>query len=233
VAVEALSREAVRDYIQEDLDALRSTMDPQAARLSGHLHDAIGLAKVFNDVTVAPSVVEPVLTLGNSNLAFVVVAASGEGPKDFGMIHSAVILRNEGAGWQVLYLDPNGSLPSAEKLLSSFDGLGLRDDIAETAPEISLIGPPDRAVVPSQPGPEMEWAKIDPEPATYVFEFQQSFPGGKDRWAPSYLQLVSPLSDGPTMRLRYSNTSGRWRVWAITESGIVSLSKWRTITLTY
>jgi hypothetical protein len=93
-----------------------------------------------------------------------------------------------------------------EKFLSSFDSLGLRDDIAETAPEITLIGPPDHAVLPSQPQPEMEWARIDPEPATYFFEFQQRLPWGKDWWEPSYLMLVSPVSDGPTMHQKYPNT---------------------------
>jgi hypothetical protein len=232
-AVEALSREAVQDYVKEDLDALWSTFDPQAARFSGPEHDVkAGMFKVFNDVTVAPSIVEPILTFGNSRLAFVLVAASGEGPKDFGMIHSAVILRNEGGGWKVLYVEPVSPLPLLEDLLSSLDRLGFRDDIAETAPEITLIGPPDHAVLPSQPNPEMEWAKIDPKPATYVFEFQQRLPWGKDRWEPSYLNLVSPVSDGPTLHQEYSHAAGRWRVWAITKGGTVSMSEWRTITLT-
>jgi hypothetical protein len=148
------------------------------------------------------------------------------------MIHSAVILRNEGGGWKVLYVEPVSPLPLLEDLLSSLDRLGFRDDIAETAPEITLIGPPDHAVLPSQPNPEMEWAKIDPKPATYVFEFQQRLPWGKDRWEPSYLNLVSPVSDGPTLHQEYSHAAGRWRVWAITKGGTVSMSEWRTITLT-
>lgn len=233
-AVEALAREAVRDYVEEDLDALQSTLDSQATPLSAPPHDVqLGFAKAFNDLRVVPSNVEPMLTFGNSKLAFVLVAASGEGPKDFGITHSAVILRNEGEGWRVLYLSPSNPLPSLESLLRSFDGLGLQDEIAETVPEISQLAPADNAKGPSKPGLEMEWAKVDPPPATYVFEFQSLLPWGRDLWGRSDLALISPVSNGPTMRKRWSNVPGRWRVWAITRGGTVGLSEWRTVTVTY
>ncbi len=233
--VEALAQEAVRDYVNEDHDALSSIMDNQAARFMTPVHDGIGIFAVFNDVMVVPSIVEPILSFGNSKLAFVLVAASGEGLKDFGMIHSWIILRNEGAGWRVLHLSPGWSLPSSEEVMRSFDGLGFEDGIGDAAPEISLIGPPDHAEFPYRPGPEMEWAKIEPAPTTFILEFQQHFvyARDRDRWAVSDLLLVSPLSDGPTIRKRYSGGTGlcRWRVWAITKGGTVSLSEWRTVTL--
>ncbi|MGO9271624.1 MAG: hypothetical protein ACLQOO_15400 [Terriglobia bacterium] len=224
-AVQALSQEAVRDYVDEDPDELWSTMDPVAAHFQS-------FAMFGRNGTVTPISIEPLLTFGSSRLAFVLLAATGEGDSTFGMIHSGVILRNTGEGWKVLHLVPVDSLPRLEDLFSSFDRLGVEERAAEAIPEVKLIGPPDHAQLPQFPHPQMEWAKLDAKLATYVFEFQQRLMG-KEGWERSYIVLISPGSNAPTLRTEWSHAAGRWRVWAISKAGVVSISEWRGIDLTY
>ena len=75
----------------------------------------------------------------------------------------------------------------------------------------------------------MEWAKVDPPPATHVFEFQKRLPGGRNLWEPSYIRLVSPTSDGPTLYQEYTHADRRWRVWAITQGRAVGMSAPRAL----
>jgi hypothetical protein len=62
-----------------------SIRDPEAS----HFDD-------FGDRIQTLQNVEPLLTFGNSRLAFVLLAEIGQGEKAFGMAHSAVILRKLG-----------------------------------------------------------------------------------------------------------------------------------------
>jgi hypothetical protein len=216
--VQALSQEAVRDYVNEDAEALWSIMDPAAARFQAF--GKSGPLTLFS--------VEPLLTFGNPRLAFVLLAAAGKGDKVSGMNHSGVILRNTGAGWKVLFLLPEDSLPRIEDLFQSFDRLGLEEAAAQPLPEVTLIAPPDHAQLPSLPRPEIEWARVDAKLATYVFEFQLRLPG-KERWTPSSIILISPAPNEGTLRWEWSYAAGRWRVWAISKPGTVSISEWREI----
>jgi hypothetical protein len=223
-AVQALSQEAIRDYAKEDPEALWSTMDPAAARIQFFR----------NNDPLTLFGIEPLLTFGNSRLAFVLLAATGEGEKTFGMDHSGVILRNTGEGWKVLFILPEDySLPRLEDLFQSFDRLGLREEeAAQPVPEVTLIGPPDHARLPAFPWPVIEWAPVDAPLATYVFELQVRS-SGLEPWGPSSIILFSPVPHEPTLRWEWSYAPGRWRVWAISKAGVVSISEWRAIDLTY
>ena len=222
-AVQAFSEDAVRDYVKEDPEALWSVMDPAAARFQAFGHDG--------PVTLLSC--EPLLTFGNSRLAFVLLTAMGEGDKTIGMNHSGMILRNTEEGWKVLYLVPGDSLPRLEDLFSSFDRLGLREEeAAQPVPEVKLIGPPDHSRLPQFPYPKIEWAPVDAPLATYVFEFQGRLPG-KERWSPSEIILCPPVPNEPTLHWGWSDAPGRWRVWAISKAGVVSISEWRVIDYTY
>ncbi|MGO8734188.1 MAG: hypothetical protein ACLQVM_15550 [Terriglobia bacterium] len=223
-AVQALSQEAIRDYAKGDAEALWSTMDPAAARIQAFR----------NNEPLTLFSIEPLLTFGNSRLAFVLLAATGEGDKTFGLDHSGVILRNTGEGWKVLYLlTEQDSLPMLEDLFSSIDRLGIREEVAAQAvPEVTLISPPDHAQLPQFPHPQIEWAAVDAPLATYVFELQGPL-HGKEGWVSSMIILISPAPNEPTLHWEWSYAPGRWRVWAISKAGVVSISEWRTIDYTY
>jgi len=223
-AVQALSQEAVRDYAKEDAEALWSTMDPAAARIQAFR----------NNEPLTLFSIEPLLTFGNSRLAFVLLAATGEGDNTFGVDHSGVILRNTGEGWKVLYLLPEeDSLPMLEDLFSSFDRLGLREEeAAQPVPEVTLISPPDHAQLPQFPHPQIEWASVDAPLATYVFEIQGPL-HRKEGWVSGSIILFSPVPNEPTLHWQWSYAPGRWRVWAISKAGVVSISEWRDIDYTY
>jgi hypothetical protein len=221
-AVQALSQEAVRDYVNQQAEALWSTMDPAAARIQAFRESE--LLTLFS--------VEPLLTFGSSRLAFVLVAAMGEGDKTFGMNHSGVILRSTGEGWKVLYLVPEDSLPRLEELFQSFDRLGIEEAGAQPVPDVTLIAPPDHARLPQFPHPQIEWAAVDAPVATYVFEFQQGL-HGKEGWGPSYIVLIPSAPNEPTLHWEWSYAPGRWRVWAISKAGVVSISEWRVIDYTH
>lgn len=129
------------------------------------------------------------------------------------------------------------SLPELEQVLQSFDRLGLEEAGAKVMPKVTLLAPADHAQLQRFPRPEIEWSTVDAPLATYVVESQFSIRNlGKEFWGPSGIELVSPVSVGPSIRMQAPFGGGedphRWRVWAISKAGIVSTSEWRVMTFT-
>ncbi len=220
-AVQKLSQRAVQDFTNEDAQSLESIMDPDAAHFPAFGTDGVQTLSI-----------EPLLTFGNSRLAFVLLAAVGEGDKTFGMAHFGVILRKTGAVWKVWLFLPAQPLPDLEHLLQSFDDLGLKETGAQTVPKVTLLTPAGPAQPSPSSPPDVEWSTVDTPLATYVVESQIS-QAEKDSWTPSRLEFVSPISVGPSVRTKAPLVAGeqprRWRVWAISKAGIVSTSDWRVI----
>lgn len=228
--VQAISKKAVLDIAYGSRRSLWSIMDPAA----GHFDDfgAYGTHTLQG--------VQPLLTFGNSRLAFVLLAEVGQREKEpgvpqwFGMAHSAVILRNVGEGWKVLSILPNDSLPHLEELLGSFDRLGLDEGPPEAVPKVTLLAPADHAQLPPHLNPYLEWTQVDPNPAAYVLETQFTF-DPREYWSSSVIKVISPVPNESSLRMRmpYDNLPPlRWRVWAVSKSGIVSTSDWRKIDFT-
>lgn len=222
--VQAIAREAVQDLAGMNLQSLSSIMDPEAS----HFDD-------FGDRIQTLQSVEPLLTFGNSRLAFVLLAEVGQGEKVFGMAHSAVILRKLGNSWKVLLFLPNRSLPDIEGLLGNFDRLGLDEGPPEAVPKVTLLAPADHARLERYPRSDIEWASVEPNPAAYVIEsqFRQL---RREYWSQSEIKVVSPIPNESSIRMEMPFGAGkqphRWRVWAIDKSGIVSTSDWRVIDFT-
>lgn len=222
--VQAISKEAVQDFVDMNPHSLLSIMDPEAS----HFDD-------FGDRIQTLQNIEPLLTFGNSRLAFVLLAEVGQGEKAFGMAHSAVILRKLDNGWKVLLFLPNSSLPDIEGLLGNFDRLGLDEGPAAAAPKVTLLAPADHARLVRLPPSDIEWSPVDPNPATYVIE-SQFCQRRREYWSQSAIKVVSPIPYESSIRMAMPFGVGkqphRWRVWAIDKSGIVSTSDWRVIDFT-
>jgi hypothetical protein len=222
--VQAISKEAVQDFVDMDAHSLLSIMDPAAS----HFDD-------FGDRIQTIQNIEPLLTFGNSRLAFVLLAEVGQGEKAFGMTHSAVILRKLGNSWKVLLFLPNSSLPTIEGLLGNFDHLGLDEGPRDAAPNVTLLAPADHARLMRYPPSDIEWSPVDPNLATYVIE-SQFCQLRREYWSQSAIKVVSPIPYESSIRMEMPFGVGkqphRWRVWAIDKSGIVSTSDWRVIDFT-
>ncbi|HMD84838.1 MAG TPA: hypothetical protein VKO18_09070 [Terriglobia bacterium] len=226
-AVQDLSQRAVRDFANGDGPSLESIMDPEAASL-----EAFEREKIQTLLSV-----EPLATFGNSRLAFVLLAAVGEGDQSFGLAHFGVVLRNTGAQWKVWFFLRDRPLPDLEQVLQSFDRLGLEEAGAQVMPKVTLMAPADHAQLQRFPRPEIEWSTVDAPLATYGVESQSSIRNlKKEFWGPSKIDLVSPISVGPSIRMPAPFGGGedphRWRVWAISKAGIISTSEWRTMNFT-
>ena len=228
--VQAISKKAVLDVAYGSRRSLWSIMDPAAGHFDGY--GAYGTHTLQG--------MQPLLTFGNSRLAFVLLAEVGQresdapGPASFGMAHSAVILRNPGDGWKVLSFLPDASLPDLERLLGAFDRLGLDEGPPEAVPKVTLLAPADHAQLPHRSLPDLEWTQFEPNPAAYVLEAQFTFTGGK-HWSPSWIKVISPVPNESSLRTWWpvdSSPPARWRVWAISKSGVVSTSDWRKIDFT-
>jgi thiol-disulfide isomerase/thioredoxin len=225
-AVHEISQQVVRDFAKEDVPSLQAAMDPDAAHFEILGPDAGGQTVLSSD---------PVLTFGNSRLAFVLMAALGEGSESFGMAHFGLILRKTEAGWKVWYFLPSRSLPELVEFFQPFDCLGLEETGGQALPKVKLLAPAEHEQPSGLPPPEIEWATLDAPVATYVVEsqFGESWTG---RWAASTLELVSPVSVEPSIRkeapLGGRREEGRRRVWAISKAGVVSTSEWQDINFT-
>ena len=222
--VQAISKEAVQDYVDVNPQSLLSIMDPEASHFD-HFGDRIQTLQNT----------EPLLTFGNSRLAFVLLAEVGEGEKAYGMAHSAVILRKIGNSWKVLLFLPNSSIPEIEGLLGTFDRLDLDEGPTDTASKVTLLAPADHARLARDPPSEIEWTPVDPNPAAYVIE-SQFCQLRSEYWSPSAVKVVSPVPNESSIRMEMPFGVGkqphRWRVWAIDKSGIVAMSDWRVIDFT-
>lgn len=226
-AVQELSRQAVQDFAKPDTPALGSIMDPEAA------HFLIPRSYGGGQTLLS---IQPLLTFGNSRLAFALLAAVGESSQTFGMAHFGLIARKTESGWKVWYFLPNRPLPELVQFFQPFDHLGIEETAAQDLPKVTLIAPADHAKVPSYPPSEIAWSTVDAPLATYVVESQFGDPD-RENLGPSRLELVAPISVEPSIHKEAPRGTGRdplrWRVWAISKAGIMSASDWRVIDASY
>ena len=221
--VQTVARNAAQSFERRDPRGFSQFMDPEATQFDWGFDEAKTVERV-----------EPLVTFGNSRLAFVLVSAVRQGAATFGMTHSGLILRKVEDRWRVL-LFLRGGLPYIEGLFQTFDNRRFLDGTTEVLAKVSLLSPPDHARIGRYPRGQLEWAALDPLPATYVIESQFGQPG-QERWSSSAIVLVRPTSGAPSMRKEIPFGVGqqphRWRIWAIGPTGVVSLSAWRTIDFT-
>ena len=222
-AVQTISKKAVVDFELGDFHSLSANMDREAYRFP-----------LGSDPTKKVVSVDALTTFGNSRLAFVLMSSVSQTERSFGMEHLALVLRKVDDLWKVLLCMP-APLPDLEGILKSFGHLELKNGQAETIAQVSLVSPVDHARITRFPKGELEWKPLDPLPAAYVVEYQFGQPG-EDWWSPSWITVVPPTRGESLIRLEIPFGVGmqphRWRVWAISGTGVVSTSDWRTVDFT-
>ena len=223
-AVEAVSKNAVQDFEHADTQSLSLSMDREASHFD-----------LRSTPTTTVESIDPLLTFGNSRLAFVLLSAVGQGEKMFGMNHFSMVLRKVDDHWKVL-LFVSRPLPQLEDLLKSFDRLKLADGQPEALPKVKLIGPADHAWITRFPKCDLEWEAVDQLAVAYVVESQYGQPM-RESWSTSWIRVVSPTHSASERSVELPFTVGmqphRWRIWAISRNGVVSTSDWRTVDFTY
>ena len=224
-AVQTFSKKAVEDIALGDSHSLSANMDREACHID-----------LTSDPKIKVVSVDALMTFGNSRLAFVLVSVVSQGEKLFGMEHLALVLRKVDDLWKVLLYMP-APLRDLEGILKSFDQMELKNGQPEAIAQVSLVSPVDHARIPRFPKGELEWKSLDPLPAAYVVEYQ--FEGGepgRDYWSPNWITVVSPTRGKSLIKLEIPFGVGmqphRWRVWAISGTGVVSTSDWRTVDFT-
>ena len=136
---------ALHDIVSSDQAGLESLLDKDASRSRPEQADP----------TAQVDDVQPILTFGNSQIAFVLLAAVASGDSFYGMRHMITILLKRGPEWRILYLDPDGKMPDVDgvqgidanpPLLRSFDSRIVSNGPESPPPQAELIDPKNRAV---------------------------------------------------------------------------------------
>jgi hypothetical protein len=228
--VQRSSIAALHDIVSSDQAALDALLDKDAARSRPEQADPT--AQV-NDA-------QPILTFGNSQIAFVLLAAVASGDSFYGMRHMIMIHVKRGSEWRILYLDPDAKMPDVEglqgidanpQLLRTFDSRIVSNRPEPPPPAAALIDPPDRAVFPMRTKPDIVWESSASADASFVVEAQFTNPGDEVNWTVSVLTFVELASTAHPFRQQSpfgaSLNPVRWRIWTLGQSGAVSVSPWR------
>jgi hypothetical protein len=231
--VQNASIAALQAWMGSDQAALEALLDREAAR-TRPTAPAPGAA--INDV-------QPILTFGNSRIAFVLLAVAASGDDFYGMRHMIFLFRKQGSGWRILFLSTDARMPDAEglqgieanpTLLRNFDSLITTDAATPPPPPAVLVGPPDRAELPRFPQPpDIVWQSDATAGASFIIEAQFANPGDEANWSASYLTFATASREGQTFRetapFGVGKQPHRWRIWTLDSSGAISLSPWRTL----
>ncbi len=235
-AVQQLSIATLNNYLEGKSAELLKSVDSEAADLAEVA--GFGILGVKPDDFRAADV-KPILTFGNNQLAFAVLAAVGSSDNVYGMRHFGFILRREHSAWRVLHIAPLG-LPELEKLFGAFDAKIKAAGHSLRPPKPVLVSPPDGAQLPRFPSkPEIRWQasgsprEFENGKVSFLVESQFTANGQTPPWSPSYLQFVEPsrgkIPLGVVAPFGVGKQPHRWRIWALDQAGTISISDWRTI----
>jgi hypothetical protein len=236
----SMSREAVEAVQKISITALHATVSGNQAALEALLDkDAARSRRMPADPSARVSDVQPIFTFGNARIAFVMLSVLASGDTFYGVRHMIFILRNQGAGWRILQMNPDAQMPARPDdvnppLLRAFDS-GIGSNRAEPPPPPAiLVDPPDRAVLPRFPDrPDITWRSEAPAGASFVVESQFTNPGDEVNWSASNLVFAQASRVEQPFRERAPFGVGqqphRWRIWTLGASGAISVSSWRTV----
>jgi hypothetical protein len=241
----SISEDSIRTVQNASIGALHAWMVSDQAALEALLdRDAARSRPVSFGPGAAIIDAQPVLTFGNSRIAFVLLAVVASGDDFYGMRHMIFLFRKQSSGWRILFLSADARMPDAEgvqgidanpPLLRSFDSLITNDAARASPPPAVLLDPPDRAELPRFPQrPDIVW-QGDAD-ASFIIEAQFANPGDEANWSVSNLTFATASRTGQPLRetapFGVGKQPHRWRVWTLDPSGAISLSPWRTLIYT-
>ena len=236
----SISSETVKAVQKISITALHATVSGDQAALEALLdNDAARSRRMPADPSARVSEVQPIFTFGNARIAFVMLGVLASGDTFYGVRHMIFILRNQGAGWRILQINPDAQMPARASdvtppLLRAFDS-GIVSNLAEPPPPPAiLVDPPDRAVLPRFPDrPDIAWRSEAPADASFIVESQFTNPGDEVNWSVSHLVFAQGSRAEQPFRERAPFGVGqqphRWRIWTLGPSGAISVSSWRTV----
>lgn len=224
---------ALHDLMASDQAALETVLDRDAARSRP---TKAGSGAAVSDV-------QPILTFGNSRIAFVLLAVVASGDNFYGMRHMIFIFRNQGVSWRLLYLLPDAQMPDAAglqgieanpPLFRAFDSFIVSDRAGQPPPAAVLVDPPDRAEMPRFPElPDITWQSQATGEVAFIVEAQFANPTDEANWSVSNLTFAEVSRTIQPFKERAPFGVGaqphRWRIWTLDSAGAISLSPWRTL----
>jgi hypothetical protein len=223
--IQRISSQALHRTLAGDTAGLEVLLDKDAARFR--------LAPAHE--SFEPVDVKPLLTFGNAQTAFVLVAALRSGDELYGVSHWAFILRNDGGDWRTLYC-AGVDLRGAEELFHTFDEKMASDRKSPLPPKADLVSPPDKARLRRFPAPTIEWKVASSPGLSFIVESQFGQSGDKESWSQSYLKFVDVPENQQAFAIVAPFGVGaqphRWRIWTLNPSGGISVSDWREIDFT-
>lgn len=166
---------------------------------------------------------------GNQRLAFVNTLVSVERGPVIGHQHLVTILSKTNATWQLLHLYEYTDLI---KELRNSQANFLQDGPPLSLQKATWISPPEQTSFlrfPVDQRPMLEWTRAADSKVIYLVETQI-----RDRdWFQNRFKLVSNPNDEATIKLQAPHGVGmqphRIRVWAIDQTGDITVSDWRVI----
>ena len=109
----SISSEAVKAVQKMSITALHATVSGDQAALEALLdNDAARSRRMPADPSARVSEVQPIFTFGNARIAFVMLGVLACGDTFYGVRHMSFILRNQGAGWRILQINPDAQMPA-------------------------------------------------------------------------------------------------------------------------
>jgi hypothetical protein len=242
--VERASISALHAWFNGNQPGLEALLDADAARSRpGPLTRPPDRSPVPRSARDRVNHVRPILTFGNSRLAFVLLAVLASGDSFYGMRHMIFIFRNQGSRWRILYMNPDANEPSVTgedgaagsvSLLSAVASRIVGEGPEPPPPAVELVDPPIGAVLPRYPvRPDISWRSEAPATADFIIESQFGQPGADPDWSVSSLTFARVSRATQPFRQKAPFGAGsqphRWRIWTLARSGAVSVSAWRTL----
>ena len=229
--LKSLCLASFKAYVSDDTDAVISLSDALTAK------DVIKRPRYQGEIDVMSVDVSGMV--GNDRLAVVHInsrtknKSANPAPSvgHFGSLARVFICRKSDMTWKVL-LSANGGSKMSEDLIDVVGKMPAKTDSTPGNMQVpTLVSPEDGARLTRSPRPDISWETCGAKDAKYFVESQYS---SRRIWSESWLKKIDGVnSEGETITIKAPFGIGsqphRWRVWAISNSGQVTLSGWRTI----
>ena len=229
--LKSLCLASFKAYVSDDSDAVINLSDALTAQ------DVIKRPRYQGAIDVLSVEVSGVV--GNDRLAVVHIntrtknKSANPAPSvgHFGSLARVFFCRKSDDTWKVL-LSANGGSKMTEEFIEVVGKMPAKTDSTQNNMQApTIVSPADGARLTRNPRPNITWETCGTDEATYFVESRYS---SRRIWSESWLKRIDGVNtEGETITIKAPFGIGsqphRWRVWAISNNGQVTLSEWRTI----